>query len=961
MHDAPSSAATVTLPDARLDDSDVASLAPGTTIGRFVVVGRLGAGGMGTVYAAFDAQLQRRVAIKVLRPDARGTDGHARLLREAQAMARLAHPNVVTVHEVGAYGDDVFLAMEYVEGRTLKRWMEEEHTWRERLAVLRAAGGGLAAAHRAGLIHRDFKPENVLIGDDGRVAVADFGIARAHGEHALPGDENPTPGQPPIAADDGIVTQRTAPITERTGLPISAQPRSPISAHPGAPISGYPGSPISARTPSPLETPLTRTGALLGTVGYMAPERAFEGSDDARSDQFSFAVTAYRVLYGRPPFAYSDVPTYLMSLLSDPLPPPAGSRVPAWVQAVIARGLARAPNDRFASMDDLLAALDRDPTRRRVGWAVAAVSALALGAALFGRAAQQRAIRSKCAAGDALIAETWTPHVRDAVGAALRVAATSPVDDIADRTTHVLDEWSKAWAAAYREASEATLLRGAETATTMNVRLACLDRQRDELAALADRLSYADKATAYHAPSAVYGLPSPKMCWERGAALAGALPDAPAARARVLSLRRELTRLNAITVTGSCDGVIDAANRGIEEARAIPHRLSEASFLLLRSKCEWDVGDATAANASRQRAFVAAVSAGDDSLAAKTAAAIAFGYADRAIKTPEGEDWLSIGKGILEREGHDDAAEAAILEAEVEVLSSGGHPEKSIPVYERLIALDTRLYGPSHPGVAGDYNNYAADLNHAGRLEEGIAALRKAIAIDEQVYGPNAPVLYLQYNNIGFAYTLLGRYDDAHEAIAHAIALAKPFGPKSANVILPLASMAVVDNRAGHPDAAMDDVEQAMAIVRETGDNGAIYLPCLYEQRGRALLERRDAAGAVAACAQGVKLQEEQGAIGADKVYSDDALTCLGEAELAAGKIDASIADLERSVTLTKRDWRAELPIAKIDLAKALRAKGADLDRARTLAEEGARELRGVVGAEQREKDVEAWLAEWKR
>ena len=932
MDDAFSAAATVTLPD-DANRAHVARLPPGTTIGHFVVVGHLGAGGMGSVYAAFDAQLQRRVAVKVLRPDARGTDGHARLLREAQAMARLAHPNVVTVHEVGAYGDDVFLAMEYVEGRTLRRWMEEEHTWRERLAVLRAAGEGLAAAHRAELIHRDFKPENVLIGDDGRVAVADFGIARAHGGGEPSEDPHePTQRERPTATADGTATPPTGP----TG-------------------------PISARTPSPLETPLTQTGALLGTLGYMAPERAFDGSDDARSDQFSFAVTAYRVLYGRPPFAYSDERTYLMALLSDPLPPPAGSRVPTWVQAVIARGLARASEDRFASMDDLLAALDRDPTRRRAGWALAAAGVLAVGAALFARAEAQRAIRAKCAAGDALIAEAWSPRVRDAVGAAIRGSGTPLADDIADRTAHVLDDWSRTWSAAYRDASEATLLRGVETAATMNVRLACLDRQREELAALADRLAHADKATAHRARSAVYELPSPKRCWEPEAALAAALPEASGPRARVLALQKELAQVSAITITGSCNGVTEAANRGIEEARAIPHRLSEAQFLNLRAQCEWDSGDVTAANASRQRAFRAAVAAGDDSLAATTAAAIAFGYAERGVKTPEGEDWLAIGRAILEREGHDDLAESAILEAEVEILSSAGYAEKTLPLYERLLALDTRLFGTSHPVLAGEYNNYATDLNHAGRIEDGILALRKAIAITEGLYGSNAPANYVHYNNIGFAYTQLGRYDDAREAIARSIDLAKAFGPKSPNAILPLASMAVVNNRAGRPDAAMNDVEQAMAIVRETGDNGALYLPCLYEQRGRALLKRRDVAGAVAACAEGVKLQEAQGAIGPDKVYSDDALTCLGEAELAAGKIDAAIADLERSVTLTKRDWKAEVPIAKIDLAKALRARGGDLDRARRLAEEGARELRRVTGAEERERDAEAWLGEWKR
>jgi serine/threonine protein kinase/tetratricopeptide (TPR) repeat protein len=949
MHDPPSLAATVTLQDDRPNQPNVAPLAPGTTIGRYVVVGHLGSGGMGTVYAAFDAQLQRRIAIKVLRPDARGTDGHTRLLREAQAMARLAHPNVVTVHEVGPYGDDVFLAMEYVEGQTLKRWMEEEHTWRERLAVLRAAGEGLAAAHRAGLVHRDFKPENVLIGADGRVVVADFGIARAQ---ETEGRESAAPGEP---TEDATLRDRHAPLGDKvaTGRMATAA---------AARANAVTRDPSSARTPSPLETPLTQTGALLGTLGYMAPERALDGRDDARSDQFSFAVTAYRVLYGRPPFAYPDASTYLMALLSDPPPPPAKSPVPAWVQAVIARGLARAPEARFASMDDLLAALDRDPTRRRVAWASAAAILLAAVGVLFVRAEKQRAIRAKCAAGDALIEEAWSPRIREAVFGAMRASGAPHAEDTAERTARVLDDWSNGWKGAYREASEATLLRGVETDATMRARLGCLDRQREELAALTDRFAHADKATAHRAISAVYELPSPKRCWEPEAALAAALPSAAEPRARVVALQKELARASAMTITGGCDGVTEAANRGIEEARAIPHRLSEAQFLNLRAGCEWDSGDVMAANASRQRAFVAAVAAGDDSLAATTAAAIAFGYAERSVKTPEGEDWLAIGKGILEREGHDDLAESGILEAEVEILSSGGYAEKTLPLYERLIALDVRLFGPSHPIVAGEYNNYATDLNHAGRVEDGIAALRKAIAISEALYGPTAPMLYMHYNNVGFAFTQLGRYDDAREAIAHALELAKPFGPKSANLILPFASMAVVDNRSGRPEAALSDVAQAMAIAEGAGENGALYLPCLYEQRGRALLKRHDVAGAVAACAQGVKLQDEQGAIGPDKVYSDDALTCLGEAELAAGKVDAAITDLERSVTLTKRDWKAEVPIAKIDLAKALRAraKDGDQERARRLAEEGAGALRGIAGAEQREKDAEGWLAEWK-
>ena len=176
--DLPSSAATVTLEERH--GRPAPGIAPGARIGRYVVVGHVGTGGMGSVYAAYDAQLERRVAIKVLHSQVTGATGtHASCARR-RPWRGCAHPNVVAIDDVGTYGDDVFLAMEYVKGQTVKAWMLEEHSWRERLAVLKAAGRGLAAAHGAGLVHRDFKPENILLGSDGRVVVADFGIARAY-------------------------------------------------------------------------------------------------------------------------------------------------------------------------------------------------------------------------------------------------------------------------------------------------------------------------------------------------------------------------------------------------------------------------------------------------------------------------------------------------------------------------------------------------------------------------------------------------------------------------------------------------------------------------------------------------------------------------------------------------------------------------------------------------------------
>ena len=254
-------------------------------IGRYVITGELGAGGMGVVYTARDPELDRTVALKLLRGDAASAALQPRLRREAQALAQLVHANVVTVYDAGTHDDRIFIAMEHVDGETLARW-ERAHSPREVLATYVAAGRGLAAAHAAGIIHRDFKPDNVLIGRDGRVRVADFGLARAAG--------TPLPSMPP---------------------------------------SGEPVSPIAPTTPA--ASALTEDGALVGTPYYIAPELYSGGEADARSDQYSFCVA-------------------LSTALSRGRARAAASRR---VRTALARGLSKRPEQRFASMDALLACL----------------------------------------------------------------------------------------------------------------------------------------------------------------------------------------------------------------------------------------------------------------------------------------------------------------------------------------------------------------------------------------------------------------------------------------------------------------------------------------------------------------------------------------------------------------------------------------------------------------------------
>ncbi|HUQ05109.1 MAG TPA: protein kinase [Kofleriaceae bacterium] len=307
-------------------------VAVGDTIDRYVVLRRVGAGGMGVVYAAYDPQLDRKVALKLLRTGIGIGEGEAkaRLVREAQAIAQLSHPNVVAVYDVGATREgDVYVAMEFVEGDTLTQWLHRwERPWRDTLDIFREAGRGLAAAHGSGLLHRDFKPDNVLVGSDSRVRVTDFGLARS------------------------LVTGHTdesAPHRMATG---------------------------------PLRVTLTATGAVMGTPRYMSPEQLRGQDVSAAADQFSFCVALYEALYGQHPIS-GDTAVKMVDDNARALPPPEGTGVPTWIWPLLQRGLDPQPQKRFPSMAALLVELmpPQPQPRRRTYIAMAAAAALVLGGA----------------------------------------------------------------------------------------------------------------------------------------------------------------------------------------------------------------------------------------------------------------------------------------------------------------------------------------------------------------------------------------------------------------------------------------------------------------------------------------------------------------------------------------------------------------------------------------------------
>ncbi|HVV88106.1 MAG TPA: protein kinase [Kofleriaceae bacterium] len=312
-------------------------VALGDTIGRYVVLRRLGAGGMGVVFAAYDPQLDRKIALKLLRTGIGlgEREANARLVREAQAIARLNHPNVVAVYDVGTAGTDLYLAMEFVEGDTLSHWLKRwERPWPEIVAMFVEAGRGLAAAHAVGLLHRDFKPDNVLVGSDGRVRVSDFGLARS-----AVTDEDPRP----VAAMSELRTVRATAPTE----------------------------------------PLTGTGAVMGTPRYMAPEQLRGESVTAAADQFSFCVALYEALYGQHPLP-GETAAEMNAGKARVLPPPPSSVVSPAIGAVLARGLDPQPARRFPSMAALLEQLVPPaprPRPRRLAILLGAVAMVMAGAA----------------------------------------------------------------------------------------------------------------------------------------------------------------------------------------------------------------------------------------------------------------------------------------------------------------------------------------------------------------------------------------------------------------------------------------------------------------------------------------------------------------------------------------------------------------------------------------------------
>jgi serine/threonine protein kinase/tetratricopeptide (TPR) repeat protein len=781
----------------------------GRAIDRFVVLGLVGRGGMGAVYAAYDPELDRKVAIKLLRARGNSGEGKARLLREAQATAKLQHPNVVVVYDVGTFGDSVFIAMEFIEGKTANGWLHAaKRTRREILDVYLAAGRGLAAAHAAGLVHRDFKPDNVMVTNDGQVRVMDFGLAQQVGD----GDAAPRASKTSLT-EEARAAVAAAQAAESAAVSESHEPEGPptlagVSAHVETPSGRY------------LSIKLTQTGAMLGTPAYMAPEQFAVRPTDARTDQFSFCVALYEALYGQRPFAGETFLALMTSVTTGAVSAsPPKAKVPAWLRRLLLRGLATEPARRFSSMNELLTALATDPNvRRRRLLAGAAVLACAVVVVLAGRRLADKS-HLRCAGGAERLAGVWEPPgVRAPRRALIQRAFEATGKVFAGQAflsaSRYLDDYVHSWLGSYREACEATHVRGEQSSEVLDLRMGCLNERLVDLRALTDQFAAADDKVVENAVSGVSALGQVERCSDVPVLRAVMKPPADeGTRRRVAELQEKRARLNALRFAGKCDEVRTFEKDLVSRARALAYAPLLAEVLSTSVLAEDGCGAAGEVTTELAReAFVVALSSGHDQIAATSAMSLAYALADRMRRLDSARQWLAVGRAIVARMGGAPFNEAELDQAEGIIFQYERNEGASLAAFERGIATNRRLRGPEHPYVALLLVSEGSTFEYVGKHERAVEVDRQAAALFRKVVGSEHPWVAIALSNEAESLNALRRYSEARVALQEAVSIWSK--QKSAPEVLAYGQtgIGIAFIGEGRPTEAIPPLEQALAV-----------------------------------------------------------------------------------------------------------------------------------------------------
>ena len=719
---------------------------------------------MGVVLSAFDPELDRKVAIKVLRGGGAGVEARVRLQREAQAMARLAHPNAVTVYEVGRAGEQVFIAMELVDGDTLSGWLTDgERGWREIVTMFIAAGRGLQAAHDAGLVHRDFKPENVLIGKDGRPRVSDFGLAES-------------------------------------GLRVDAAQ------------STDPGHSLSV------------DGAVVGTPKYMAPEQWLGGEVDARSDQFAFCVALWIALGGRAPFEGDSADELRAAVIAGKRRDGATSaarEVPAWLWPLLDRGLAVEPAQRWPSVAALLDAMTERMTRRRRAWVLggAAVLVLAAGGAVLAAGRGDPKAAAVCTPPDARLDAVWgatrnaslATHlatIDPAYGAARHAAAAA-----------VFDRAAPAWRDMFVETCRATRVENRQSDTALDARMKCLDRWLLGFDGAVRRLEGAGDAAALEgAIKATTKIEPLDGCADVAALLrAQELPEAPAARAGATAVLAAIDATDRDRSTGKPEDLVARADAAIARARSLGHARTLSRALALRWRLAVLGGDTRGGLAFLRELTEVAARGGDDVEAAMTWSLMGRLTAQFQGQPDDARVMMLAARAASARAGDPPLVRTEVLVNEADVLTAAGDTDGALANLDEARRL-LESAGADQPGsplasqLAGLLQSVGEAHWHANRHDAALPPLREAIVLFDRAYGPDTAEAAGVYLDVAQVLRDAERYPEALPAADQVVRVRMRRDPTAVDTAVAISTRASILTYLGRHAEAIADAERAVTL-----------------------------------------------------------------------------------------------------------------------------------------------------
>ncbi|MCX4246277.1 serine/threonine-protein kinase [Paraliomyxa miuraensis] len=691
-------------------------------VGRFAITRRLGTGGMSVVYEALDERVDRPVALKLMlehRSDS------ARLRREAQALARLSHPNVVEVFEVGEHDGKAYVAMELVDGPSLDRWLRlRRRSTAEIVEVFIQAGQGLAAAHAQGLVHRDFKPGNVLLGADGRARVVDFGLVREAGP------------------DD--------------------------SSFPGLAEADHPSSASGASGPLPLppgwEQSLTKTGVMVGTPAYMSPEQLSGLPAGPASDQFGFCTALYEALHGQHPFvAGNDWSQLPYNVLDGKLQRPQGRhRVPHALFEVIARGLATRPEARWPSMPVLLQELRRRLDRQGLRPGPMAAAAAALAVALWGlHSSSATPSVDRCEEAAQTMHAAWNPEVRDELQQAWFESGRADAVDTWARVEPRLVAYADDWWSLHHEACS-----GPAPAPSAAL---CLGRVADGLATHLRVMASPNDTLLDNAVQMVARLPGIERCADE--------PDEPAVGLEG-RWQAELDRIDALYNAGQYP-------EGLAELEALMSRSQLEASPRLTVELELRQGrlltvtshNGDLAASALENAYLGAKPLGLDRLAAEAAIELVRLFGEYQHRPNEAVRWAGHARAAAEQLD-DPLLTSEYLNANGRAMRGRGELSAALEQHQRALEIQQQLLPADSTELAISHFQLGSTMGMLGQGTEGRAHLEEALRIQQRALGPKHPRVGATLTNLAVFLTQEGHYGEALESYRQAIEIVEEAYPE---------------------------------------------------------------------------------------------------------------------------------------------------------------------------------------